>query len=108
MKKIIKLSAVLLVLLTLGSCKKYLDIEPVGKVVPKTAADFRDLLNTAYAGFSTNKSLLAIRTDELAIDESGVDIAFYRDIFKWNDASPDPVTTSFQYLEFYKNNYSNE
>ncbi|PIH03432.1 hypothetical protein CS542_02460 [Pedobacter sp. IW39] len=49
-----------------------------------------------------NKSLLAIRTDELAIDESGNDIAFYRDIFKWNDASPDPVTTSFQYLEFYK------
>ncbi|MET4140582.1 RagB/SusD family nutrient uptake outer membrane protein [Pedobacter sp. UYP1] len=109
MKKIIKLSAVLLVLLTLGSCKKYLDIEPVGKVVPKTAADFRDLLNTAYAGFSTNKSLLAIRTDELAIDESGVDIAFYRDIFKWNDASPDPVTTSFQYLEFYKTIfYANE
>lgn len=101
MKKIIQLCAVVLALLTLGSCKKYLDIEPVGKVIPKTESDFRALLTSAYAGFSEHKSYLAVRTDELTINESGYDLAFYRDIFNWNDAAADPATRQFQYLAFY-------
>jgi len=101
MKKIIQLCAVMLVSLTLGSCKKYLDIEPVGKVIPTTTDDFRALLTTAYSTFAEHKSLLATRTDELKLDETQDDIVLYRDIYKWNDASPDPSTLPFQYVAFY-------
>ncbi|MGY0038472.1 hypothetical protein [Pedobacter sp. NJ-S-72] len=101
MKKIIQLCAVLLVLVTLGSCKKYLDIEPVGKIIPTTAEDFRALLTAAYAGFPEHKSLLAARTDELTSNPSDYYYQDYRDIYKWNDAAPDAVTLPFQYLGFY-------
>ncbi|RAJ31888.1 RagB/SusD family nutrient uptake outer membrane protein [Pedobacter cryoconitis] len=101
MKKIIQLCAVLVVLLTLGSCKKYLDIEPVGRVIPKTESDFRALLTSAYAGFAEHKSYLAVRTDELALNEAGYDLALYRDVYNWNDAAADPATRAFPYLAFY-------
>ena len=109
MKKIIQLSAVLLVLLTLGSCKKYLDIEPVGRVIPKTVADYRALMTSAYSGFPQHKSLLALRTDEVILDEYGFDYSSLRDIARWNDSNPDAVTADFQYNAFYKTIfYANE
>lgn len=109
MKQIIRLSAVLLVMFTLGSCKKYLDIEPTGKVIPTTASDFRALLTTAYSGFPEHKSLLAVRTDELILDEYTNDFSAFRDIYKWNDNNPDAVTFGFPYLVFYNTIfYANE
>lgn len=101
MKKIIILSAVLLSL-SLSSCKKYLDIEPVGRVIPTTAEDFRALLNAGYAEFAQHKSLLAIRTDELVLNEFNDDFPTYRDIYKWNDINPDPLSIQFPYIQFYK------
>ncbi len=101
MKKLIILSAVLLSL-SISSCKKYLDIEPVGKVIPTTAEDFRALLNAGYAGFAQHKSLLATRTDELILNEFNDDFSTYRDIYKWNDANPDPLSIQFPYIQFYK------
>lgn len=109
MKKITQIIALFLMVLTLGSCKKYLDIEPVGKVIPASAADFRALLTSAYAGFAEHKSLLVIRTDELNLDEYGEDYSALRDIAKWNDSSPDALTTAFPYLAFYNTIfYANE
>lgn len=109
MKKIIQIIAVLMVILTLGSCKKYLDIEPAGKVIPTTAADFRALLTSAYDKFAEHKSLLAVRTDELRLDEYGYDFPGLRDIYKWKDSDPDAVTAEFQYLTFYNTIfYANE
>lgn len=109
MNKIIQSMAVLLVLLTLGSCKKYLDIEPVGRVIPTSAADYRALLTAAYAGFPEHKSLLSVRTDELTLDEYGFDYPLLRDVGKWNDSSPDAATSEFQYAGFYKSIfYANE
>lgn len=109
MKKFIQLSAVFLVLLTLSSCKKYLDIEPVGRVIPTTAEDFRALLVTTYNGFPSHRSTLALRTDELNINENVYEFPGFRDIYKWNDNSPDAVTLSFPYLAFYSTIfYANE
>lgn len=109
MKKIIQLCAVSLVLLTLGSCKKYLDIEPVGRIIPNTTEDFRALITTAYAGFPEHKSLLAARTDELTGNSSDYYFNDYRDIYKWSDSSPDAITLPFQYLGFYNTIfYANE
>ena len=47
----------------LHSCDKYLDIQPVGTVVPSTESDFRAMLTSGYSVFPTHKSLLSLRTD---------------------------------------------
>lgn len=108
MKKLIILGAVLLSL-SISSCKKYLDIEPVGKVIPTTAADFRALMNSAYGAFPRHKALLAFRTDELVLDEFSQDFSTLKDIYTWKDASSDGLTAPFPYIQFYKGIfYANE
>jgi len=101
MNKIIKLAAVALVLVSGSSCKKYLDIEPVGRVIPKTTEDFRGLLTSAYNFFPAHKSLLAVRTDELLMDEYATGFPAYKDIYAWNDNDADGLTSSMPYTAFY-------
>lgn len=99
--KNISIYAVLLLMITFSSCEKYLDIEPVGRVIPNTSEDFRSLLTSAYSKFSTHKSLLSLRTDELTMNEYSTEFPELRDIYKWNDANPDAVTAEFPYLQLY-------
>lgn len=101
MKKLIILSAVL-ISLGLSSCKKYLEVEPTGKVIPTTVADFRALMTSAYYTFPRHKALLAFRTDELTLDEYSQDFQTIRDIYTWQDASFDGLTAPFPYVSFYK------
>ncbi|EDM36888.1 putative lipoprotein [Pedobacter sp. BAL39] len=101
MNKIIKLAAVALVVLSASSCKKYLDIEPAGRVIPKTTEDFRGLLTSAYNFFPAHKSLLAVRTDELLMDEYATGFPAYKDIYAWNDNDADGLTSSMPYTAFY-------
>lgn len=101
MNKIIQIIAAFILLTGVTSCKKYLDIEPVGRVIPKTADDFRALLTTAYNSFPAHKSLLAVRTDELVLDEWATDYPALKDIYSWKDGNPDPVTFQFPYIGFY-------
>lgn len=100
MKKI-AIYATLLLMITFSSCEKYLEIEPVGRVIPTTTEDFRALLSSAYDKFSTHKSLLSVRTDELTMNEYTTEFPELRDIYKWNDANPDAVTAEFPYLQLY-------
>ena len=101
MKKLIILSAVLLSL-SISSCKKYLEIEPVGKVIPTTVADFRALMTSAYSGFPKHKALLAFRTDELGLNDESQDFATVKDIYSWKDVGQDGLTAPFPYVTFYK------
>lgn len=102
MNKIIITIAAFVLLAGATSCKKYLDIEPVGRVIPKTEEDFRALLTAAYGSFPEHKSLLSVRTDELILDEWATDYSALRDIYTWKDGSPDPATFEFPYVAFYK------
>ncbi|MBD1421582.1 RagB/SusD family nutrient uptake outer membrane protein [Sphingobacterium chuzhouense] len=86
----------------LQSCNKYLDIQPVGTVVPSTESDFRALLTMGYATFPSHKSLLLLRTDELILDPYSDDVDALRDIYIWNDESPAPTTLSYPWEQFYK------
>lgn len=101
MNKIIKFAVALLVVATVSSCNKYLDIEPVGRVIPKTTEDFRGMLTAAYNNFPAHKSLLAVRTDELTLDEYGTNFPAYKDIYSWNDNSADGLTAPMPYVSFY-------
>lgn len=100
MKKIIYFG-MLLSASALTSCNKYLDIQPVGTVIPASESDFRGLMTSSYVGFPAHKSYLSLRTDELLLDESSTDAARTKDIYLWNDQNPDPATLAYPYLAFY-------
>lgn len=101
-----KRNSLYMILLLVGTlfsaCDKYLDIQPVGTVVPSTEADFRALLTSAYTSFPSHKSLLSLRTDELVLDEYSTDFPAFKDIYLWNDQNPDPTTRTYPWIDFYK------
>jgi hypothetical protein len=83
------------------SCDDYLEVQPVGIVIPETLPDFRAVLTKAYSVYPKHKSLTAVRTDELILSEFTDDFVFYRDVHIWKDANPDKITKSFQYADLY-------
>lgn len=86
----------------MSSCDKYLDVQPVGTVIPTSEADFRALLTSGYLTFPTHKSLLNLRTDELLLDEFSTDMTALKDIYTWKDQNPDRTTLVYPWLVFYK------
>ena len=46
--------------LLLSSCDSYLDIQPVGQVIPNTLAEYRALFTTAYDTALNDLSLIHI------------------------------------------------
>ena len=101
MKKIIILLSVFAASFSAVSCDSYLDIEPEGKIIPKTVDDYRKVITTAYSKYPQHKSLTALRTDELILDEYSTDFLSYREIVMWKDANQDQSTTPFQWEAFY-------
>ncbi|AZJ32506.1 RagB/SusD family nutrient uptake outer membrane protein [Tenacibaculum sp. Mcav3-52] len=92
----------LISIVSIVSCDDYLDIEPVGQVIPKSVEDYRSFLTTAYATEKNNHILTTYRADELQLSKSSVGSEQYEDIYLWNDASASPLTTPFSYASFYK------
>ena len=83
------------------ACDEYLDIEPVGKVIPKSVEDYRKFLTAAYANKKTHKILATYRGDELSLQRTTTGIEQYEDIFIWNDDARAPQTLDFPYSGFY-------
>ncbi|WP_221409091.1 RagB/SusD family nutrient uptake outer membrane protein [Reichenbachiella versicolor] len=83
------------------SCDDYLDIEPVGLVIPKSVEEYRSFLTAAYSFPKQHKILTTYRADEITLngDELGVDQ--YQDIYTWNDLNPNLNTIDFPYAVFY-------
>lgn len=84
------------------SCN-FLDVEPVGKVIPKETAEYRAMLTTVYAKKIPNyKRFLIVRADELQLpDEYSWSYSTYFDLGIWNDQNPNPETRSYPYEDFY-------
>lgn len=87
---------------TLVACDDYLDIEPVGKVIPKSAQEYRSLLTEAYAINKSHKILSAYSADELQLSDKTQGVEQFKDIFIWNRTNPDPQKLNFSYANFYK------
>ena len=66
MKKIYVL-ALLSCLLMLSACDSYLDIRPVGSVIPQTAEEYRALLARAYLNVPNDRGLACLRSDEMLV-----------------------------------------
>jgi hypothetical protein len=84
------------------SCNKYLDIQPVGTVIPTTEADFRALMFSGYKVYPEHKSFLNLRTDELLVDEYSTDITTIKDLYLWNDQNPDRTAQPMAWETIYK------
>lgn len=90
-------------LLGMSACN-YLDIEPVGQVIPEKTSEYRALLTSAYSKLPSHKRFLTVRSDELQpiYDEFGfTSYSSYKDIAIWNDVTPDPKTYEFPWVDFY-------
>ncbi|MDX6188003.1 RagB/SusD family nutrient uptake outer membrane protein [Flavobacterium sp. Fl-318] len=101
MKKFSKYIALFVAVLAITSCDNYLDVTPMGRVIPETLDQYRALLTRGYNTYPQHKSLTAVRTDELIMDEFGDEINLYKDIYNWNDANPDRFTQTFHYQDLY-------
>lgn len=101
MKNILKYVFFASVAVTTVSCDHYLDVEPVGKVIPETLTDYRAVMTRGYSITAIHKALSAIRADELVLDEFNDNATFYRDHYIWKDVNPDKTTNSFPYSALY-------
>jgi starch-binding outer membrane protein, SusD/RagB family len=101
--KRINIYLIFLSMLVLAGCDNFLDIKPVGKVIPTTYQDYRDLITNAYESVPTDRSLSTVCGDELQLkyDDWG-DYLPYKSIFVWNNVNPDNNTLDFPWQEFYK------
>lgn len=96
--KFINYIVVMTVLFT--SCN-YLDVEPVGKVIPDEVSEYRAMLTTAYGRFPQHKRLLTMRSDEVTSGMVAITYDAWIDILTWNDESPDPVAYTFPWTQMY-------
>lgn len=101
MKNISKYLFLFVVATVATSCDDYLDIKPIGKVIPETLTDFRAVLTKGYATYPEHKSLSAVRADEVVLDPFSNDFTYLKDIYTWNDVNPDRITTDFPYESLY-------
>lgn len=104
MKKINSL-IVFICLIALSSCDKFLDIQPVGRVIPKTAKEYRELLTKAYNIVPEDRGKATLRGDEFTMDgtnSSVQDIESYKDIWNWNDNNPIGYTLTFSWRQYYQ------
>ena len=92
----------------LNSCDDYLDITPVGQVIPNKTAEFRGLLNSAYQLVPQHKALLSMRGNQCSPEDDpwgmGLDgFDLYKDIYMWNDVTTDNAKTQeYPYMSFYQ------
>lgn len=103
MKRILLLlGCVTMLSLSTVSCDKYLDIEPEGKIIPKTVEDYKKFLRSGYVQYPKHKSLTTLRTDEVKFVETDNE-AFLgiKDIYIYNDFAPSSQTKVFPYTAFY-------
>lgn len=101
MKNILKYVFFASVAVATVGCDHYLDVEPVGKVIPETLTDYRAVMTKGYSITAIHKALSAIRADELILDQFNDNATFYRDHYIWKDANPDKTTNSFPYAALY-------
>ena len=68
MTKNIYIILALLTSILFSSCDSFLDIQPVGQVIPNTLAEYRSLMTTAYkTNQFQDKAYSEMRTDEIVI-----------------------------------------
>lgn len=105
MRKITTFIAIAALSFSSIGCDRFLDIQPEGKIIPMSVEDYRKVLTSAYSKYPIHKSLTALRTDELNIDENLNEFNVYREIAMWKDSNNDQATVEFPWGAFYSVNF---
>lgn len=71
----------------LTSCDSFLDIKPVGKVIPTTTEEFRALLTSAYNKLPDERGMNDFRSDLIRVSNDEYDQAAYGYMDIWDDES---------------------
>ena len=102
MKKILYIVLLGCMMMT-TACDSYLDIKPVGSVIPGTLAEYRALLTRSYKDVSllNDRGIVGFRTDEMLVRNVDFDLDSYADIERWNDQAPHSSTASFEWAVYY-------
>ncbi len=103
---------ILLVIILWGgiaSCDEYLDVKPIGQIIPTTAEDYRKFITAGYNIPKEDKILTTYRTKELYLSKKSVGAEYYKDIYTWQDGSYASLSSQFPYGAFYSTIfYTNE
>ena len=85
------------------ACDSYLDIKPVGSVIPASLAEYRALLSRSYKDVSLlgDRGVASFRSDEMLVRNTDFDLDSYADIERWNDQAPHSSTASFEWAVYY-------
>lgn len=75
------------------SCDSYLDIQPLGKVIPSTVEEYRELFNQAYSQPTIDKAIADFRSDIAEVRENDTDLSDFNNIQLWNDNTGNSSST---------------
>ncbi len=100
--KRINIALIAVIALFSASCDKFLDIQPVGRIIPKTYSDFRGVLTSAYGTISEDRSLIALRGDEALLDKNSFLFETCHDVYIWNDVLQIANTKQYSWQQSYK------
>lgn len=101
MKRIYTILSITLALALFSSCN-YLDVKPVGQVIPERISEYRALMVQGYRSFPTYKDLLAMRADEVFPyngEYGSYDI--YIDVAIWNENSA-AAAKEYPWIQMYQ------
>ncbi|PSL46683.1 SusD-like starch-binding protein associating with outer membrane [Chitinophaga niastensis] len=102
MRKIIYATGLVLTM-TAMSCKKYLDIVPVGQVIPTTIPDFEKELRSAYVMPDFDKGLVTYRGDEVRMNEArSGDVNMLRNNFLWDENGVELQSLTYNWQKKYQ------
>ncbi len=96
-----KIAITVIIFIGITSCNDYLDVKPVGQIIPTTVEDYRQFLTAGYNIPKNDKILLTYRTDELYLSEKAIGAEYYKDIYTWQDGSYASLSSQFPYGAFY-------
>ena len=99
MKKYI---AIIFTALLFVGCDDFLDIQPTGKIIAETGAEYRALLTDVYSRFPEDRGLTTLRSDEMAADATYMkdyDYESYFDIWNWTDYNRDAASLYFEWSD---------
>ncbi|MBS9767707.1 MAG: RagB/SusD family nutrient uptake outer membrane protein [Flavobacteriaceae bacterium] len=93
----------------ISSCDNYLDIKPIGQIIPTTVEDYRKFITAGYNIPKEDKILTTYRTEELFLTEKTIGVEYYKNIYLWQDGNYASLSSQFPYGAFYSTIfYANE
>lgn len=88
-------------LFSLSACNNFLDIKPVGKVIPTNVDEYRAFLARAYKAIPSDRGMVNFRSDEMMVRDDEYDKQSYAYLEIWDDNSTLASNASFDWINYY-------